>query len=41
MGETEPVRGTYPHLTALRQAGAVSKPGAAIPASTTQSNRGC
>ena len=41
MGETEPVRGTYPHLTALRQAGAVSKRGAAIPASTTQSNRGC
>jgi hypothetical protein len=41
MGEAEVVRGTYPHLIALRQAGAVSKPGAAIPTSTEQSNRGC
>jgi hypothetical protein len=53
MGEAEVVRGTYPHLTALRQASAVSKPGQApsparprrlgvtIPTSTKQSNRGC
>jgi hypothetical protein len=51
MGEAEVVRGTYPHLTALRQASAVNgqapspararRLGVTIPTSTKQSNRGC
>jgi hypothetical protein len=51
MGEAEVVRGTYPHLTALRRASAVNgqapsparlrRLGVSIQTSTKQSNRGC